>query len=382
MILNNVANDGSVIDDVEFPTTDQKKMQILANKLKSEYEAYQKEIELCGGDVVCEEDKWLNSSVTKFLRELFYTKKNECYKKPTIVNQFTGIMIHSPASHKSGLSTRNDFDQDGKNVDTHFIVDGDTGNIYSLLPLEYKANHCGTAHSGKNYKSFNGSMIAIDIGESTSLSYKGKKDDIIMAKVMGLASASKFKSLCSKEAKERKMKESEVAAEYISKYNAEYKKQKSSYEAIWKKDMLDASKIAAGTTAGYTFHDNRVYYISDYNKVKEGTSKSFDAAAELCAYLCCMLNLQPLGKGPKGKYNNGQYVQYGNILLPNVIISHQEGHVNFEMASNHGDPISIWEASLRSDLTMDTFRQLVHDKMNNIITNNIRHKMFEIIARP
>lgn len=383
MILNNVANDGSVIENAEFPYKNPKKdvklLAELAEQMKHDLASYEQEVASCKDDA-CIEDAWKNSALAKFLKELFYTKKNSCYINKKIID-FKGIMVHAPASHVSGLATRAGFDTDGNNVDTHFIIDGDTGNVYNLLPIQYKANHCGKIKKDDRLDSFNNSMLAIDIGESSALLYKGKKDDIIMGKVLNmsqLALRKKYKN----EAKSRGIQdENKVLLEYINKNKAAYLKEQKEFEKVWKEQELNTDKVAEGTKEGYTIHDNRVYYITDVDKLRADTTRSFDAAAELCAYLCIELGLNPLGKGPKGKYENYKYIEDSSVLVPNVLIAHSEGHVNFQKASNHGDPESIWEVSLRSDLTMDGFRQLVNKKMNDIQTNNIRHKMFEIIAK-
>lgn len=73
---------------------------------------------------------------------------------------------------------------------------------------------------------------------------------------------------------------------------------------------------------------------------KATVMRTYKAAVELFAYLCEMLNLNPLGDG--------------------VIVSHCEGYKR-GIASNHGDPEHIWK---KYGLTMDGFRKDVKAAMS------------------
>ena len=394
MIINNYSEQG-LIGNPEFPGID--KDTAVKNKFEDLLADYQREAQVCGDDLQCIQDKFLKSPLAVFLKELFYTRTNKCFIEPTVVEKFKGIMIHSPAAYKSGMKVRDDFDKlqekNGKKVpkvvDTHFIIDGNTGNIYNLLPLNYKANHCGRAVDKNGYLSFNGEYMAIDIGEPSGLTYHGKKDEIILAEVYSkeikASGAGNFSRYLKKEAEKKGVKSRDYMNTLIKERQEEYNKVKDKKEAIWKENQLTTEKINSGYNSGYTIHDNRVYEITNYEAVKEGTTKSYEAAVELCAFLCMKFGFNPLQEGYKGKhYEENGVVKYVTLKeqAPNVIISHQEGYIMFHKASNHGDPISIWKVCLRNDLTMDTFRAAVETKKSELERNNIVHPMFDLICQP
>lgn len=75
--------------------------------------------------------------------------------------------------------------------------------------------------------------------------------------------------------------------------------------------------------------------------------RTYDNAVALFAHLCTVYHLDPLADG--------------------VIISHKEGHKR-GVASNHGDPESLWN-QLGMGYTMDTFRKAVKASMNGESVN-------------
>jgi len=131
--------------------------------------------------------------------------------------------------------------------------------------------------------------------------------------------------------------------------------------------------------------NNRTVYWIDSNKEQETLTfiqNAYATAVELAAYLCRLYELDPLGM-------TDSEVPLGDstVMVP-VILSHKEGHFfgkkncpgllkkppckcsstgNNCWASNHSDPHHMWEnikvgsptaqATLKTGLTMDTFRQ-------------------------
>lgn len=86
------------------------------------------------------------------------------------------------------------------------------------------------------------------------------------------------------------------------------------------------------------------FTCSDYPKAQAHVKKVTETAVEYFAILCIYHNLDPLGK--------------------NVIISHAEGH-ELGLSSGHGDPDHLWR-QLNMNYTMDTFRQDVYNKVQEI----------------
>lgn len=83
------------------------------------------------------------------------------------------------------------------------------------------------------------------------------------------------------------------------------------------------------------------FTCSNLSAARTSVKKTYEAAAELFAYLCKLYGLNPTADG--------------------VIISHREGHAR-GIASNHGDPEHLWNG-LGMGYTMNTFRKDVKEKM-------------------
>ena len=83
------------------------------------------------------------------------------------------------------------------------------------------------------------------------------------------------------------------------------------------------------------------FTCSNLSAARTSVKKTYEAAVELCAYLCKLYGLNPTADG--------------------VIISHREGHAR-GIASNHGDPEHLWNG-LGMGYTMNTFRKDVKEKM-------------------
>ena len=83
------------------------------------------------------------------------------------------------------------------------------------------------------------------------------------------------------------------------------------------------------------------FVCSNLEKAREQTSRAYNAAVELFAYLCKEYGLDPLAGG--------------------VVISHREGAYR-GIASDHGDPEHLWDG-LGMSYTMDGFRQDVAAKL-------------------
>lgn len=84
------------------------------------------------------------------------------------------------------------------------------------------------------------------------------------------------------------------------------------------------------------------FTCSDMATAKAVAKRTYEAAAELFAYLCKKYGLDPTADG--------------------VIISHKEGHSR-GIASNHGDPEHLWNG-LGIGYTMNTFRAAVKKAMS------------------
>ena len=97
-----------------------------------------------------------------------------------------------------------------------------------------------------------------------------------------------------------------------------------------------------GWHAGGSANNTHIGFEMCEDNLTNGTyfSQVYNEAVELCAYLCQMYNLNPLGDG--------------------VIIGHYEGYQR-GIASNHGDP-AHWFS--RFGKSMNTFRQDVYNKLN------------------
>lgn len=89
------------------------------------------------------------------------------------------------------------------------------------------------------------------------------------------------------------------------------------------------------------------FTCSDMETAKACVKRTYETAVDLFAMLCKQYRLNPLTD----------------------IISHKEGHTK-GIASNHGDPEHLWDG-LKMGYTMDTFRQDVKARMNDISKSSI-----------
>ncbi|MBO4399541.1 MAG: N-acetylmuramoyl-L-alanine amidase [Lachnospiraceae bacterium] len=398
MILNYVDEYGDVIN-LEFPNgeiSDEKSNPIMGGVLEKMDElqkSYTQQLAECQAmsdreasyACVDEAEKRLFIATGRFLAEAFFTRDNLCFQKYTTdrekgkgtyyVKKFHGIMIHSPASCQSALKTResafNQYSSKKSETGTHFIVDGDTGYVYSLLPLDCHANHCGKPMKTKKEpyegsKSLNGQMIAIDIGEPGGVC------------VIGTAQAGSFP----KEYREqiwRKMGSHYYGiAEKIS--AAEYSKLSEEGRAEWIPGTYTETSKKTGkeTTITQYFRSSPEYV----QKVREGVKKAYFAAAELAAGLCYLFGFNPLGKGEAQSFDKEKkkYSGTGKEVY-DVVIGHVEGYKNFFKASNHGDPENMWKME-GVDYTMNTFREEVARQLE-LLRNRTKpvHPVLACIAR-
>ena len=91
------------------------------------------------------------------------------------------------------------------------------------------------------------------------------------------------------------------------------------------------------------------FTCSDLEAAKAVVKRTYEAAAELFAYLCKKYNLDPAAEG--------------------VIISHKEGSSQ-GIASSHGDPEHLW-TQLGMGYTMDGFRKEVAVAMKDSIPHQV-----------
>ncbi|MCF0137893.1 MAG: N-acetylmuramoyl-L-alanine amidase [Oscillospiraceae bacterium] len=308
MILNCVSNDGNVIDlqfpentsrkDTEnTPFTDlRKNMAKLLDSYRTQIDECQKvliDADACIDQVV---NQTSNASV-KYLTEAFFTRDNYCFtnyiqqapkkKGSYYVEKFHGIMIHSPASCQNALITRrnsfNQYSKKGEKIGTHFIVDGDTGHIYCLLPLDCLANHCGTPMADSSTPvpgtvSLNSKLISIDIGEPSGVlcisSEQAMSFPQTYRQTIWRKSGSHYYGI----------------AERISSTN---------YNSLEKEERREWTKGTRTTEKGETVNE---YFRStpEYiERVRAGVTTAYTAAAELTAGLCYLYGFNPLHKGKK-----------------------------------------------------------------------------------
>ena len=382
MILNYVDNTCKVIN-LSFP--DEKKPDPKAAAAVSEIRAkmlalqkeYREMLEACASDPgafssegACMENAelWLNVAAGKYLAEAFFTRDNYCYltftgqnpdkKLNYYVERFEGIMIHSPASCQDALNTRdafNRYSKKGSLTGTHFIVDGDTGYVYSLLPLHCHANHCGKpmktdTESVPGTVSLNGKLIAIDIGEPSGVQV------ISSEQAKGLPKEYRDKFW-------KKMGSHYYGiAENISgvAYQALSETEKSEWiKCKWTKKTENKSGETSSVEVVEYFRSTDAFL----EKTQEGVQAAYLAAAELTATLCWLYGFNPLHKGKKLSFNaeKKKYSETDQDAY-DTVIGHVEGYKQFYKASNHGDPENMW-AMEGNGYTMDSFRREVQRQL-------------------
>lgn len=386
MILNYVDDNGEVVG-FTFPeeeTADGSGTigSSIRTKIDELQKSYLAQLETCFSQsegvspsaCVMEATRQLWAASAKFLSEAFFTRDNYCFqtyakhkeqyekkKKKSadsyLVDKFHGIMIHSPASCRSALKTREtDFNcypkKKDKKIGTHFIIDGDDGNVFSLLPLDCLANHCGKpmktekeAYEGTH--SLNGKMIAVDIGEPSGVL------------IMEIAQAKSFP----KEYRDTYWKK--IGGHYYGiaeKISAkEYKSLSKEEQAEWIKGSYTKKDEKKGTETVITEYFRSTPEFVQANR--EGVKKAYLAAAELAAGLCYCYGFNPLGKGKKLSFDieKKKYSETKTNVY-DVVIGHVEGYKNFFKASEHGDPENLWKME-GVGYSMDTFRQAVYEQL-------------------
>ena len=396
MILNFVDNACQVIH-LSFPgeagqsDKTQAAVSEIRRKMVALQEEYRKKLEACASDPGefsseggCREstELWLNVAVGKYLAEAFFTRDNYCYLTFTgqnpnkslnyYVENFQGIMIHSPASCQDALSTRGVFNRYSEKkslTGTHFIVDGDTGYVYSLLPLHCHANHCGKpmkteTESVPGTVSLNGKLIAIDIGEPSGV------------RVINAAQAQALP----KDYRNRFWKKMGShyygIAEHIT--DAAYRDLPKAKKSEWipcrwtKKKEQESKEQESGETTSSKIVEYFRTTEAFLEKTQEGVRAAYRAAAELTATLCWLYGFDPLHQGKKLSFNaeKEKYSETDQDAY-DVVIGHVEGYKNFYQASNHGDPENMW-AMEGSGYTMDSFRREVNRQLELLKKKTLR----------
>jgi len=325
--------------------------------------------------------EWFYLAAAKFLAEQFFTRDNRCFEGYTekkaadensyFVRQFEGVMIHSPASFKSGLENRDIFNKYSKNKDpkgTHFVVDGNSGKIYCLLPLHCLANHCGrpmetSEKAVPGTKSLNGKLIAIDIGEPDG--------------TMIIDSA--------------------VYASFPKSYQSEWTLIGHHYYGVAEKlsnsayNKLSKEKKEGWIKAQYETEkkDKTKATVTEWFRttpalrqtVLTGAKNACQAAAELTASLCYLLGRNPLGTSKKLTFDKEkEKYRETEEEVPCVVIGHVEGHKSFYQASNHGDPENLWRVE-KIGYTMDTFRAEVAQYYDQLQKKELPiHPLLDLLA--
>ncbi|MBO4695691.1 MAG: N-acetylmuramoyl-L-alanine amidase [Lachnospiraceae bacterium] len=314
--------------------------------------------------------------LAKYMTELFFTRDNYCYtnyltqkekkKGEYYITKFNGIMIHSPASCNTGFKTRDIFNRYSKKdskIGTHFVVDGDSGYIYALLPLDCKANHCGqpmqsSSKAVSGTKSLNSQLIAIDFGEPSGV-------------------------LCISGEQGANFESKEYRNKYFKKMGSKYygiaeRISSGAYEKLPKEERSEwhLAKKSSGTKEYFRSSDDFV------KKTRENVARAYHATAELAAALCYVYGFEPLHKGKKLGFNKEKKVYYETDTdVYDVIIGHIEGYENFYKASLHGDPENMWEME-GNGYTMDTFRQEVNKELKKLINKEVKlHPMLACLSK-
>lgn len=259
--------------------------------------------------------------------------------------QCKGIMLHEPGGFTKPQSLVDTLIK--KDCSVHFFVDGETGSIYSCLPLNRRAAHCYKCDQpdyGKNHCT-----------EGHCKNFDKTKKPIVW--------------------------------ECIKKENCEYDKDKSKADdkqcKIKVKDKEENCKyLKALDRRPKSFNDSLLSIeICQSPDSEEGRTiyreKVLPAAVELCAQLCFLFQFDPMARTEKTVVKLEKY--YGSTeprstrvkwdiitqppdrdipsdskvySVPNTLITHREGHIFYRQASNHSDPDTYW---------MDVFEGLKKD---------------------
>lgn len=414
MILNCVDSNGNLEDlilpDVKKEKSEETKNQI--QKMRALKDTYQKKLDACyakqeadaafdSAQCIAKTEDWLFLSASMLLAEMFFTRDNYCYlqytrkldagKNPYFVDAFQRVMIHSPASCSDALSFRrsmNHYSSDKKKqeekkkqgktgekpkeVGTHFIVDGDTGNIYCLLPLHCHANHCGKPMMADNVKSvpntdsLNHECVAIDIGEPSGV------------QIISEAAYSSFP-------KSYKSEWTRIGHHY---YGVAEKLDNAAYQKLSKEERADWVKAEYEKEKEDKTKVTVIEWFRTTPEVRQsvltGAKNAYQAAAELAASLCLLFQIKPFGMSKKlsfdGSKKKGKNYSDTKEEVPGSVIGHVEGFKNFYMASNHGDPENLWKVE-NTGYTMDSFRTEVAKYYEQLTAGKIPiHPLLDLLV--
>ena len=89
--------------------------------------------------------------------------KNPCYQAGKTI-KVKGLMLHSVGcSQPSAMAFIKSWNTSNKNVCVHGFIDGNTGDVYQILPWNYRGWHCGGTA--------NGTHIGIEMCEPDCIKY-------------------------------------------------------------------------------------------------------------------------------------------------------------------------------------------------------------------
>ncbi|WP_295089202.1 N-acetylmuramoyl-L-alanine amidase [Ruminococcus sp.] len=282
-------------------------------------------------------------------------------KKPTSKPDLTpnGIMIHEPGDGSDDIplntmKTLKGTDPKTTKLSVHFIIDGDTGYIYSCYPLNYRAAHCGGCN-----QTYGGTTTGQCCRED-----KKTGKIIPVCKLYG-------KTVDFKIDKKLEEKGEDAKSVLIKNYPEQ--------EANIIPDNNDATifhiknfGLKGGGCAILAQEKNFKLYRENYSfnhdkisiEICRGSSKTnyekivIPAAIELCAWLCYIYMFKPTEREDIDKSfvsmetNYQGYDQFNSNFgnnkydlekgIPKYLITHREGHIFYHKASNHEDPDSYW----------------------------------------
>ncbi len=91
--------------------------------------------------------------------------KSDCYKTGEII-AVKGLMLHSVGCNQPSAQVFVDkWNKPDKTVCAHALIDGNTGDIYKVLPWNYRGWHCG--------RSGNNTHIGVEMCEASTIKYTG-----------------------------------------------------------------------------------------------------------------------------------------------------------------------------------------------------------------
>ena len=310
-----------------------KKMEALKNKYK----------ECCPGGTC---DQVMAENFIKETLRMFWF-----HEMPETKITWQGIMLHEPASSSSPYRIKESLIKDKSSV--HFIVDGKTGSIYSCLPLNRRAAHCGQCNQpySENHCT-EGHCKKFD---------KTKKPIVWKCKKIENCERGKDKS----EADDKQCK-----------FKVQDKEENCKYLMSWDRrpPSFNSSLLSIEICQSPDSEEGRKIY----------REKILPTTVELCAQLCFLFGFDPLartkdtdvklekycvpkeqeetqviqnmeGNAEKQVIHCGSTEQEGSKVkwdivkeetgvysVPKTLITHREGHIFYRRASNHSDPDSYW----------------------------------------